>query len=197
MASEQAKQVADTFGDIERLADAYIGVTDTLDRYMKEARLAKAECERLATRVAELEEACALFGPAYEFKTLPDKVRRIFLERDEALEDASMAVGEGDKYRLALESLTPQGSEYVRNPERCVAYVRDRNDIHHRQILDATKRQRELERSLDQVRGRARALAELAVQMAGVPMSNAISALDAVRMAATAFLASLEGKASQ
>jgi hypothetical protein len=32
---------------------------------------------------------------------------------------------ETERYRLALESLTPGGSEFVRDPERCVAYVRD------------------------------------------------------------------------
>lgn len=30
---------------------------------------------------------------------------------------------DGDKYRLALESLTPGGSEYVNDPERCRAWI--------------------------------------------------------------------------
>lgn len=43
---------------------------------------------------------------------------RFMLERDEARAEA-------DRYRLALESLTPGGSEYHRNPERCVAAVQE------------------------------------------------------------------------
>ena len=34
--------------------------------------------------------------------------------------------GEEETYRLALENLTPGGSEFHRNPERCVEHIRKR-----------------------------------------------------------------------
>jgi hypothetical protein len=39
------------------------------------------------------------------------------------------------KLDLALQSLTPGGSEYVNNPERCVAYVREARESQHKAIV--------------------------------------------------------------
>lgn len=39
------------------------------------------------------------------------------------------------RYKKALEGLTPGGSEYVNDPERCAAHVRERFDSYHRVIL--------------------------------------------------------------
>jgi len=38
-----------------------------------------------------------------------------------------------------LESLTPCGSEYVDDPERCAAYIRERQEQQRRTILRLTK----------------------------------------------------------
>lgn len=43
---------------------------------------------------------------------------------------------DAQKYRLALESLTPKGSEYHRDIERCIGYVKERMADGHRAKLD-------------------------------------------------------------
>jgi len=42
---------------------------------------------------------------------------------------------ENDKWRLALEALTPQGSEFHNDLDRCVGYVRDK----YQNGIDAVK----------------------------------------------------------
>jgi hypothetical protein len=49
------------------------------------------------------------------------------------------------KAMRALESLTPSGSEFVGDVERCVAFVRDHSDSQMRMIIQLTKRVKELE----------------------------------------------------
>ena len=50
-----------------------------------------------------------------------------------------------DKWRLALEGLTPQGSEYHNDLERCVAHVRDSERMQHETIKDKVREVRRLE----------------------------------------------------
>ena len=50
-----------------------------------------------------------------------------------------------DKIMRALESLTPSGSEYVNDPERCVQFVRDARDSQMKAMLN-WKKQRDEER---------------------------------------------------
>ncbi len=40
-----------------------------------------------------------------------------------------------DRYKRALEGLTPGGSEFANDPERCAAYVRDTIEHQHRMII--------------------------------------------------------------
>jgi len=40
----------------------------------------------------------------------------------------------------ALESLTPNGSEFVGDVEKCVAYIKDRNNRQHETIKELMKR---------------------------------------------------------
>jgi hypothetical protein len=49
------------------------------------------------------------------------------------------------KAMRALELLTPHGSEYVNDPERCVEFVRESLASQMRQIVRLTRRVRELE----------------------------------------------------
>jgi hypothetical protein len=48
------------------------------------------------------------------------------------------------QWKAALEGLTPSGSEFVDDPERCAAFVRDRLDANHRMLMDALRKLREL-----------------------------------------------------
>lgn len=49
------------------------------------------------------------------------------------------------KYRLALESLTPGGSEYYKNPEQCVEFVKTIRQDQHKKIIEEVKCRKELE----------------------------------------------------
>ena len=49
---------------------------------------------------------------------------------------------------LALQSLTPGGSEFVNDPERCVAYCREIRNSQLRQIIKLSHRVKELEEQL-------------------------------------------------
>lgn len=52
------------------------------------------------------------------------------------------------KAMRALESLTPSGSEYVNDVERCVAFVRDRLHVQHQLIIQLTIENRKLKGEL-------------------------------------------------
>lgn len=56
------------------------------------------------------------------------------------------------RYRLALESLTPGGSEFVKDPEACVRFVRERRAAQKRAAFNAIKRQRAAEQERDALR---------------------------------------------
>lgn len=49
----------------------------------------------------------------------------------------------GPRWSLALQSLTPGGSEYVDDPERCVSYIRETRDCQHQTIV---RKVREIQR---------------------------------------------------
>jgi hypothetical protein len=50
------------------------------------------------------------------------------------------------EWALALQSLTPGGSEYVDDPTRCVAFVREARELQHR-VIGKLKRERDEARS--------------------------------------------------
>lgn len=62
-----------------------------------------------------------------------------------------LAIQRGDslltRYKRALEGLTPGGSEFVDDPERCAAFVRQSQESRWRHILKITKRIKELEKN--------------------------------------------------
>lgn len=70
-----------------------------------------------------------------------------------ALESRLEAVEkERDRWRLALEGLTPQGSEYHNDVERCVKHVRDVRLSQHESIKKAIKRSHAVEKENAELR---------------------------------------------
>jgi hypothetical protein len=51
------------------------------------------------------------------------------IELSEAIDLLIQHIRDTDKWRLALENLTPLGSEYHNDLERCVEYIRNRYDL--------------------------------------------------------------------
>jgi len=51
---------------------------------------------------------------------------------------------EQNRYRLALESLTPGGSEFVHDIEKCVSFVRETRDRHIRKIAELMEENKKL-----------------------------------------------------
>lgn len=51
---------------------------------------------------------------------------------------------ERDKWRIALESLTPNGSEFVNDLPRCLDYIQRQRNREHTAVLNAVKEQRRL-----------------------------------------------------
>jgi hypothetical protein len=55
------------------------------------------------------------------------------------LEDAAIKIDHLEtilkQYKRALEGLTPGGSEFANDPERCAAFVRDKMEHRHRLIV--------------------------------------------------------------
>jgi hypothetical protein len=43
------------------------------------------------------------------------------------------------QYRMALESLTPGGSEFYDDPDRCVSFVKDHDQSQHRHLIELVK----------------------------------------------------------
>lgn len=73
---------------------------------------------------------------------------------EDALLDRLTAVfAEREKYRLALESVTVGGSEFHRDPERCVAHIRERYDSAHRRWVDVGLKLKAAEADRDRLRG--------------------------------------------
>ena len=68
------------------------------------------------------------------------------------LTDHARLVEQGDKWRLALEALTPQGSEFHNDLERCVEYVRARLDERHEALKNVAKLRRENDRLVERNR---------------------------------------------
>lgn len=55
------------------------------------------------------------------------------------------AEAEKDKWRIALESLTPNGSEYVNDLPRCLEFIAQRRQNSHEMILKAVKERKAAE----------------------------------------------------
>lgn len=56
---------------------------------------------------------------------------------------------EAEKYRLALEELTPGGSEFYKNPKRCISYIQDRFEFGHKAKVEAVRLRRVIEKFRD------------------------------------------------
>jgi len=69
---------------------------------------------------------------------------------------------ECDRYRLALESLTPGGSEYYKNPEHCADFVNTIRQNQHKKILEEVKRRKKAEERIEELE---RALINIASDM--------------------------------
>lgn len=54
---------------------------------------------------------------------------------------------EVDRWKKAIEGLTPSGSEFVNDPEFCAAYIRKRTE-YPRMIIELRERVKELESAL-------------------------------------------------
>lgn len=65
------------------------------------------------------------------------------------LRTTELAIARGDslllRYKRALEGLTPGGSEFVDEPERCAEYVKHSRMHQHRMIVKTVTRLKELE----------------------------------------------------
>lgn len=55
------------------------------------------------------------------------------------------------KAMRALEALTPSGSEYVDEVERCVQFIRDVRESQHQIIISLTKQRNELRDRLEKL----------------------------------------------
>lgn len=69
--------------------------------------------------------------------------------------------GTGDAMRL-LESLTPGGSEYYENPQRCAAWVQERLDSAQRLTVRAYTERNEMRQENARLRERVAALEKMA-----------------------------------
>lgn len=79
-----------------------------------------------------------------------DKIRVRHL-RDFALSQMwprEARIAELERWRLALESLTPQGSEFVNDLDTCMAYIEKRRQSEHQMLVKAAREKKELERQL-------------------------------------------------
>lgn len=110
------------------------------------------EVKRLSTQCHSLEEglrgAEADLAAVIDMRDAARAESARSLSKAEALDEALSKVEkleeELKKYRLALEGLTPGGSEFHKDPERCVAYVRDRFDSGHQAKKDCVRLRRAL-----------------------------------------------------
>jgi hypothetical protein len=59
---------------------------------------------------------------------------------------------ERDKWRIAMENLTPGGSEFHKDLDRCVTYVRERFDMEHKWVLKAVADKKAVESELVKLR---------------------------------------------
>jgi hypothetical protein len=63
---------------------------------------------------------------------------------------------ERDKWRIAMENLTPGGSEFHKDLDRCVAHIRERFDTEHRWMLKAVADKKAAEAELVKLRAALR-----------------------------------------
>jgi hypothetical protein len=67
------------------------------------------------------------------------------IELREAIDLLIQHIRDTDKWRLALENLTPMGSEYHNDLERCVEYIRNRYDLAHEERKELVRLRRRVQ----------------------------------------------------
>jgi hypothetical protein len=67
------------------------------------------------------------------------------IELREAIDLLIQHIRDTDKWRLALENLTPLGSEYHNDLERCVEHIRNRYDIAHEERKELVRLRRRVQ----------------------------------------------------
>jgi hypothetical protein len=78
---------------------------------------------------------------------------RHFVKRFDALSrQIATSQAREHEWALALQSLTPGGSEYVDDPERCVAFVRETRDVQHGRIIDLVRKNRVAQSAMETAR---------------------------------------------
>jgi hypothetical protein len=86
---------------------------------------------RVEIKTPIVDAAFNQYGKNHDTHQLRMKMEQL----EQQLNEAQKRIEQLDQCRLALESLTPQGSEFVNDPERCVEYVRSARTLQHQQIL--------------------------------------------------------------
>lgn len=71
-------------------------------------------------------------------------------ERREAEQRAEKAESSLRKLDIILQSLTPGGSEFVNDPDRCVAYIKDVRETQHNMIKKLTMKNRKLKEAVEE-----------------------------------------------
>jgi hypothetical protein len=66
-------------------------------------------------------------------------------ELEPAIDYLIQHIRDTDKWRLALENLTPMGSEYHNDLERCVEHIRNRYDIAHEERKELVRLRRRVQ----------------------------------------------------
>lgn len=113
-----------------------LGIKSSLSSNL--AKLQEVTQSRITALESQLAAATALHHEQAEsLLVLADRNMRLAVERDRLAIEAERLMAEQRRTMLALESLTPGGSEFVGDVERCVAHVRARQTV----LLDNIKRQ--------------------------------------------------------
>jgi hypothetical protein len=93
-------------------------------RDSKREYIAEGRVERLIQRLEIAPVVCLDHHQVREDAA----VRQMMIERAEAAAAIRSLLAEIERRDRALQSLTPGGSEYVNDPERCVSFVRERHE---------------------------------------------------------------------
>lgn len=117
--------------DNERLESSLVAANLVSEERLRNYEEERADSERYKDWIRKV---CAIVQPAKNAEEGGMDIADIIAQRFAALQ------GDKEKYRLALESLTPGGSEFVNDPDFCVAHVRKRQAAQHQMILSFAKK---------------------------------------------------------